>query len=79
MALVTPPAMLAIFHLKELTTPAREVLIRAESASDAIDLAARALGMPGAELRDVRRFEIVEVNYGDDFRQAGPRGVVAIF
>lgn len=78
-ALVIPRAMLTIFHLRELTTAGREVLIRAESPPDAVELAAMALGIPPSELRDLTRFEIVEVNYGDDFRHAGPRGVIAVF
>jgi hypothetical protein len=71
--------MLTIFHLRELTAAGREVLVRAESPPDALDLAATALGVASSELRDLARFEIVEVNYGDDFRHAGPRGVIAVF
>jgi len=71
--------MLAIFHLRESIAAGREVLIRANSPTDAFELAAKALGIAAPELRDVTRFGIVEVNYGDDFCLAGPRGVIAVF
>lgn len=71
--------MLAIFHLRELIAAGREVLIRAYSQADALELAARTLGIAAPELGDLTRFVVVEVNYGDDFCLAGPRGVIAVF
>lgn len=71
--------MLAIFHLRELIAAGREVLIRAYSQADALELAAKILGVSGPELRDLTRFAVVEINYGDDFCLAGPRGVIAVF
>lgn len=76
---MTQQAMLAIFHLKELIPPGREVLLRAASQAEALDLGASALDISAADLHDARRFAIAEMNYGDDFRAAGPRGVIVVF
>lgn len=71
--------MLAIFHLRELSPPRREALLRARSIADAIALGASALEVTVADVGDAARFVLAEVNYGDDFRVAGPRGVIAVF
>lgn len=70
---------LAIYQAKELTARRREVLIRAESSSEAHSLVAAALGLPLQDVTDPERFTVCEVNYGEEFREAGPRGVIAVF
>ena len=70
---------LRIFHVKELLGERREVVLRARSRSDSVDLVARALGVARDDVVDADRFVIVEVNYGDDFLAGGPRGIIAIF
>lgn len=70
---------LTIFHVRELADRKREILLRATSQADAATLAAAALMITLDEASDGSRFDIVEVNYGDDFRIAGPRGVIVEF
>ena len=73
------PVSLAIYQAKELTARRREVLIRAESSSEAHSHLAEELGLPLQDVGDPERFTVSEVNYGEDFREAGPRGVIAVF
>lgn len=70
---------LAIFHVQELVDRRREIVLRAYSLSDTVSLVASALDVPADHVWDRKRFGIMEVNYGDEFLAAGPRGVIAVF
>ena len=53
-----------------------EAVVRAKSAMDAREVAAQS-SIVGAHLfRDSGLYRVVEMNYGDDFRIAGPRGLI---
>jgi hypothetical protein len=71
--------VLSIFHVRELIGQRREAVVRAYSSADTAALCASMLGVSVEEACDESRFSILEVYYGDEFAEGGPRGVIAIF
>ena len=53
-----------------------EVLVRASSPADARDVSACARGIGSPHFFDENLYAVVEMNYGEDFRDAGPRGLI---
>ena len=53
-----------------------EVLVRAEDAADARAIASRARTIGSAHFLDEALYRVSEVNYGEDFFAAGPRGLI---
>ena len=78
--------MLAIFTIMPIgaRTGARwrdapffgDVLVRAESASDARTIASRARSIGSDHFLDETLYRVSEVNYGEEFLAGGTRGVI---
>jgi hypothetical protein len=56
-----------------------EIIVRAHSAQDAREVAAADMPLDAHLIERDDLYRVVEVNYGDAFRNAGPRGVIARF
>jgi hypothetical protein len=70
---------LSIFHVREVAGSRRELILRAHSSSDAAVLTASACDVSVGDAGNRDCFVIAEVNYGDEFLNGGPRGVIVTF